>query len=98
MPEQSALRCRQSIRQRGIAGTSAAAFARMSVNSLGGQLAKALGLRGPSTTLSWAKAAVWSRLRFRPSGSPGETTRMCFSPLAPMSAIPRAPTLRPPRA
>jgi 3-oxoacyl-[acyl-carrier-protein] synthase II len=52
MPEESARRCRDSIRAHGAPGTSATAFARMSVNSPAGTCAKLLGLRGPSTTVS----------------------------------------------
>ncbi len=52
MPEQSSRRCVDSIGQRGIAGTSASAFARMSVNAPTGACAQALGLLGPSSTFS----------------------------------------------
>jgi 3-oxoacyl-[acyl-carrier-protein] synthase II len=52
MPEQSSRRCTESIRQRGVAGTSAAAFARMSVNAPAGACSRALGLLGPTSTLS----------------------------------------------
>jgi len=52
MPEQSSRRCTDSIRQRGIAGTSASAFARMSVNSPTGACSHALGLLGPTSTFS----------------------------------------------
>lgn len=52
MPEESSRRCRESIRQRGIAGTSATAFARMSVNAPTGACSRALGLLGPTSTVS----------------------------------------------
>lgn len=52
MPEQSSRRCTESIRQRGIGGTSAAAFARMSVNAPTGACSVALGLLGPTSTMS----------------------------------------------
>lgn len=52
MPEESARRCRDSMRYHGVTGTSAAAFARMSVNAPAGACAKAFALRGPSTTIS----------------------------------------------
>jgi 3-oxoacyl-[acyl-carrier-protein] synthase II len=52
MPEQSARRCAESIRLRGIAGTSSSAFARMSVNAPAGACSLALGLLGPTSTLS----------------------------------------------
>lgn len=52
MPEESSRRCTESIRQRGIAGTSATAFARMSVNAPSGACSRALGLLGPTSTFS----------------------------------------------
>jgi len=52
MPEQSSRRCTESIRLRGVAGTSASAFARMSVNAPAGACSQALGLLGPTSTLS----------------------------------------------
>jgi 3-oxoacyl-[acyl-carrier-protein] synthase II len=52
MPEESSRRCRESIRERGVAGTSASAFARMSVNAPAGACSRALGLLGPTTTVS----------------------------------------------
>jgi len=52
MPEESSRRCTDSIAKRGVAGTSASAFARMSVNAPAGACAKALGLLGPTSTLS----------------------------------------------
>lgn len=52
MPAQSAKRCTESIRLRGVAGTSATAFARMSVNAPAGACSLALGLLGPTSTLS----------------------------------------------
>ncbi len=52
MPEESARRCTESIRLRGIGATSASAFARMSVNAPAGACAKALGLLGPTSTFS----------------------------------------------
>ncbi len=52
MPEQSSRRCTESIMQRGVAGTSASAFARMSVNAPAGACSQALGLLGPTSTLS----------------------------------------------
>jgi 3-oxoacyl-[acyl-carrier-protein] synthase II len=52
MPAESSLRCTASIRQRGVAGTSASAFARMSVNAPAGACARALGLLGPTSTFS----------------------------------------------
>ncbi len=52
MPEESSRRCTESIRLRGIAGTSATAFARMSVNAPTGACSRALGLLGPTSTLS----------------------------------------------
>jgi 3-oxoacyl-[acyl-carrier-protein] synthase II len=52
MPEESSRRCHESIRRNGIAGTSAAAFARMSVNAPAGACSRALGLLGPTTTVS----------------------------------------------
>jgi 3-oxoacyl-[acyl-carrier-protein] synthase II len=52
MPADSARRCTKSIKQRGIAGTSASAFARMSVNAPTGACSQALGLLGPTSTLS----------------------------------------------
>jgi 3-oxoacyl-[acyl-carrier-protein] synthase II len=68
MPPQSSKRCTDSIRMRGVAGTSASAFARMSVNAPTGACSQALGLLGPTSTfscgpgsglLSWALAAEW---------------------------------------
>ncbi|MGH7436735.1 MAG: beta-ketoacyl synthase N-terminal-like domain-containing protein, partial [Polyangiaceae bacterium] len=52
MPAESSRRCRDSIRKRGIAGTSASAFARMSVNAPAGACSRVLGLLGPTTTVS----------------------------------------------
>ncbi len=52
MPEESSRKCTDSIRQRGVAGTSASAFARMSVNAPTGSCSAALGLLGPTSTLS----------------------------------------------
>ncbi len=52
MPDESSRRCTESIRHRGIAGTSASAFARMSVNAPTGSCAQALGLLGPTSTFS----------------------------------------------
>jgi 3-oxoacyl-[acyl-carrier-protein] synthase II len=52
MPEESSRRCRESIRRRGVAGPSASAFARMSVNAPAGACSRALGLLGPTTTMS----------------------------------------------
>jgi 3-oxoacyl-[acyl-carrier-protein] synthase II len=68
MPEESSRRCMESIQQRGIAGTSASAFARMTVNAPAGACARALGLLGPTSTMSsgassgllaWVTAADW---------------------------------------
>ncbi len=52
MPAESSRRCRESIRQRGVAGTSASAFARMSVNAPAGACSRVLGLLGPTSTVS----------------------------------------------
>jgi 3-oxoacyl-[acyl-carrier-protein] synthase II len=52
MPAESSKRCSESIRLRGIAGTSASAFARMTVNGPAGACTQALGLLGPTSTLS----------------------------------------------
>jgi 3-oxoacyl-[acyl-carrier-protein] synthase II len=52
MPADSSRRCSESIRQRGVAGTSASAFARMSVNAPAGACSRVLGLLGPTTTVS----------------------------------------------
>jgi 3-oxoacyl-[acyl-carrier-protein] synthase II len=52
MPTESSMRCTESIRQRGAIGTSASAFARMSVNAPAGACSRALGLLGPTSTLS----------------------------------------------
>ena len=52
MPDESSKRCTESIRLRGIGATSASAFARMSVNAPSGACAQALGLLGPTSTLS----------------------------------------------
>ncbi len=52
MPPESAARCTESIRKRGVAGTSASAFARMSVNAPTGACTQALGLLGPTSTFS----------------------------------------------
>jgi 3-oxoacyl-[acyl-carrier-protein] synthase II len=52
MPAQSSRRCVESICHRGIAGTSGSAFARMSMNAPAGACAQALGLLGPTSTLS----------------------------------------------
>jgi len=72
MPPQSSKRCTDSIRMRGVAGTSASAFARMSVNAPTGACSQALGLLGPTSTfscgagsglLAWALAAEWLAFR-----------------------------------
>lgn len=72
MPEESARRCVESIRRRGVGGTSASAFARMSVNAPTGACTVALGLLGPTNTLSsgdgsgittFALAAEWLAFR-----------------------------------
>jgi len=52
MPPESAQRCHESIRRHGLSAMSASAFARMSVNAPAGACSRALGLLGPSTTLS----------------------------------------------
>jgi 3-oxoacyl-[acyl-carrier-protein] synthase II len=52
MPTESSMRCTESIRQRGAIGTSASAFARMSVNAPAGACSRALGLLGPTSTIS----------------------------------------------
>lgn len=52
MPVESSRRCHDAIRQHGVGGTSAAAFARMSVNAPAGACSRALGLLGPTTTVS----------------------------------------------
>jgi 3-oxoacyl-[acyl-carrier-protein] synthase II len=52
MPEESANKCSESMRQNGVARASATAFARMSVNSPTGTCARLFGLLGPSSTLS----------------------------------------------
>jgi 3-oxoacyl-[acyl-carrier-protein] synthase II len=52
MPEESSRRCHEAIRRNGVAGTSASAFARMSVNAPAGACSRALGLLGPTTTVS----------------------------------------------
>ena len=52
MPGESSRRCQEAIRRHGIAGTSASAFARMSVNAPAGACSRALGLLGPTTTVS----------------------------------------------
>jgi hypothetical protein len=52
MPAESTRRCTESIRLRGVAGTSASAFARMSVNAPAGACSQALGLLGPTSTVS----------------------------------------------
>ena len=52
MPEESSRRCHEAIRLHGVAGTSAAAFARMSVNAPAGACSRALGLLGPTTTVT----------------------------------------------
>jgi 3-oxoacyl-[acyl-carrier-protein] synthase II len=52
MPPESANRCHESIRRHGLSAMSASAFARMSVNAPAGACSRALGLLGPSTTLS----------------------------------------------
>jgi 3-oxoacyl-[acyl-carrier-protein] synthase II len=52
MPEESSRRCHEAIRRHGVAGTSAAAFARMSVNAPAGACSRALGLLGPTTTVT----------------------------------------------
>jgi 3-oxoacyl-[acyl-carrier-protein] synthase II len=57
MPAQSSRRCTESIRQRGIAGTSASAFARMSVNAPTGACTLALGLLGPTSTFSMGEGS-----------------------------------------
>jgi hypothetical protein len=72
MPEESSRRCHDAIRQHGVTGASAAAFARMSVNAPAGACSRALGLLGPTTTtsigpgsglLAVALAADWLALR-----------------------------------
>jgi 3-oxoacyl-[acyl-carrier-protein] synthase II len=52
MPPESSRRCTDSIRHRGVGATSASAFARMSVNAPAGACTLALGLLGPTSTLS----------------------------------------------
>lgn len=52
MPGESSRRCHEAIRRHGVAGTSASAFARMSVNAPAGACSRALGLLGPTTTVS----------------------------------------------
>jgi 3-oxoacyl-[acyl-carrier-protein] synthase II len=52
MPPESSRRCTDSIRYRGVTATSASAFARMSVNAPAGACTLALGLLGPTSTLS----------------------------------------------
>jgi 3-oxoacyl-[acyl-carrier-protein] synthase II len=52
MPEESSRRCHEAIRRHGVTGTSAAAFARMSVNAPAGACSRALGLLGPTTTVT----------------------------------------------
>ena len=52
MPPESAQRSHESIRRHGLSAMSASAFARMSVNAPAGACSRALGLLGPSTTLS----------------------------------------------
>jgi 3-oxoacyl-[acyl-carrier-protein] synthase II len=52
MPAESSKKCRDAIARHGVAGASAAAFARMSVNAPAGACSRALGLLGPTTTLS----------------------------------------------
>lgn len=52
MPPESAQRCHESIRKHGLSAMSAASFARMSVNAPAGACSRALGLLGPSTTMS----------------------------------------------
>jgi len=72
MAQQSSRRCRASLEAHGPSGLSAAAFARMSVNAPAGACSKALGLRGPTSTLSigagsglaaFAYAAAWLSTR-----------------------------------
>jgi 3-oxoacyl-[acyl-carrier-protein] synthase II len=57
MPPESSKRCTESIRARGVAGTSASAFARMSVNAPAGACAQSLGLLGPTTTISMGEGS-----------------------------------------
>jgi 3-oxoacyl-[acyl-carrier-protein] synthase II len=52
MPDASARRCRESMRLRGLGAAAAPAFARMSVNAPAGACSRALGLLGPTTTVS----------------------------------------------
>ena len=52
MPAESSRRCQEAIRRHGVGGVSAAAFARMSVNAPAGACSRALGLLGPTTTVS----------------------------------------------
>ncbi len=72
MPDESSRRCQEAIRRNGVAGTSASAFARMSVNAPAGACSRALGLLGPTTTVSVGEgsgllavvlAAEWLALR-----------------------------------
>ena len=72
MPGESSRRCHAAIRRHGVAGTSASAFARMSVNAPAGACSRALGLLGPTTTVSLGPgsgllavvlAAEWLALR-----------------------------------
>jgi 3-oxoacyl-[acyl-carrier-protein] synthase II len=77
MPPESSRRCHEAIRQHGVGGTSAAAFARMSVNAPAGACSRALGLLGPTTTVSIGAgsgllaivlAAEWLALRADATG------------------------------
>lgn len=52
MPAESSRRCHDAMRRNGVAGTSASAFARMSVNAPAGACSRALGLLGPTSTVS----------------------------------------------
>lgn len=57
MPADSANRCHESIQRHGLTASSAAAFARMSVNAPAGACARALGLLGPTTTVSMGEGS-----------------------------------------
>lgn len=61
MPPESANRCHESIRRHGLSAMSASSFARMSVNAPAGACSRALGLLGPSTTLSSGEGSgLWA--------------------------------------
>ncbi len=77
MPGESSRRCQEAIRRHGVGGTSAAAFARMSVNAPAGACSRALALLGPTTTVSIGLgsgllaivlAAKWLALRVDATG------------------------------